>query len=253
MRPRIIPVLLIKEGGLYKPVKFKDGVYVGDPINAIRLFNHLEVDEIVVLDISATRVGRGPEFDLIQEIASEAFMPFCYGGGVTCIDHVRKVFRLGVEKVAINHVSLSDFGLLRQASEEFGVQSVVAAMDVKRGLLSEPKIYDYKIAKVTAYAPVEYAKLLEANGAGELLVNSVNRDGVMSGYDLPLVREISTAVSIPIIACGGAGSLQDMKDVVESGADAAAAGSLFVFKSKTKGVLINYPRQSQLSELFERF
>lgn len=250
MRARIIPVLLIRDGGLYKTINFKDGVYIGDPINAIRLFNDMEVDEIIVLDISATRLRRGPDFDLIRSIASEAFMPFCYGGGITEIDEIREIFNIGVEKIVINHSALGDPEILSKSASEFGSQSIVGSLDISTTLFNKPTVYDYVRGKQSGINPVQYVQQMEDAGVGELFINSVENDGVMKGYDLDLINKLCGAVSIPAIVCGGAGSLDDMKDALDAGADAVAAGSIFVFQGKQKGVLINYPSQVVLEEKF---
>jgi cyclase len=251
MRPRIIPVLLIDNGGLSKTVNFKKSVYVGDPINAIRLFNDMEVDEIIVLDISASKEKRGPDFILIREIASEAFMPFTYGGGITSVEEARQLFRVGVEKIAINHSALTDMSLIAECAVFFGTQSVVGAVDVKTNFLKQHKIYNHSNGKTLKVKLEDYLSDLINAGAGEIFLNSVDRDGLMNGFDHELLKLTRNIVPVPLIFCGGAGDIKDMKEIISLGADAAAAGSLFVFKGKQKGVLINYPSQPQLDELFQ--
>lgn len=250
MRPRVIPVLLLDKGGLVKTVRFGKKTYLGDPINAVRLYNDMEVDELLVLDITATRDGREPDIAFIREFASEAFMPFGYGGGVTRVEQMSEIFNQGAEKVALNHALLSDRSLLGKAAARFGSQSVVACLDVKRDLLGRRRVFSHAAGKGAGLAPAEYARRLEQEGAGEIVVNSVDCDGVMAGYDLELVQEVAAAVSVPVIACGGAGGVPDLVAAVRAGAAAAAAGSIFVYQSKMKGVLINYPTQDELVAAF---
>ena len=251
MRPRIIPVLLIDNGGLYKTVNFKNSTYVGDPINAIRLFNDMEVDEIIVLDISASKEKRGPDFNLIREIASEAFMPFTYGGGITSAEEARQLFRVGVEKIAINYSAVKDMKLITECADFFGSQSIIGAVDVKTNFLKQHKIYTHTTHKTLKAKLEDHLTDLINAGAGEIFMNSVDRDGLMNGFDHELLKIVRNIVTVPLIFCGGAGDIKDMKEIITMGADAAAAGSLFVFKGKQKGVLINYPSQLQLDELFQ--
>ena len=252
MRARVIPTLLIDDGGLVKTVQFKKKTYIGDPINAVRLYNDMEVDEIMVMDISATRKKRGPDIPFIREFASESFIPLCYAGGISSIDEMSRVFTEGVEKVALNHVLLQDRTLLRKGATRFGSQSVVACLDVKRDVLGRSMVYDYEKKRILKLRPEGYAKELEQDGAGEIFVYSADRDGMMNGYDLELVRKVSESVGVPVIACGGASQLGDLVMAVRHGAAAAAAGSLFVFQSKQRGVLINYPTQDELESVFQK-
>lgn len=249
MRPRVIPVLLIKNNGLVKTTTFKNDVYVGDPINAVRLFNDLEVDEIIVLDITATREKRSPSFDLIKDLSSECFMPLCYGGGVHDIKTFETLYRLGIEKVAINNATLTDLGIIEQASNIYGSQSIVGCIDYKRNLLRRDKLFDHCRRKSLGIDPIEQARRLVEAGVGELFINSVDRDGAMTGYDTAMTAQIANAVSVPIISCGGAGTYSDLADPLKAGASAAAAGSLFVFRGKSRGVLINYPSQEELNNI----
>ncbi|MBU0675975.1 MAG: AglZ/HisF2 family acetamidino modification protein [Proteobacteria bacterium] len=252
MRPRIIPVLLVQDGGLYKTVNFRNGNYLGDPINAIRLFNEMEVDEIIVLDISATREGRGPDLGFIEDIASEAFMPFCYGGGISNINQVRRIFQVGVEKVAMNRSLLEGNRLIAECADEFGSQSIVGAIDIKTTLLGKEKVYDYIKGKTVQVTIEDHINGLENDGAGEIFLNFVDNDGGMKGYNLKLIERISKMISLPLIVCGGAGNLVHMHEAIQAGADAAAAGSLFVYKGKQRGVLINYPSQLELEAILGR-
>lgn len=246
LRARLIPCLLLQDQGLVKTVRFQNPTYVGDPINAVKLFNDLEVDELVLLDVSATRQRREPAFDRIQEIVSEAFMPICYGGGVTSMEHAQRLFRLGVEKVAVTTAAVENPALVEQMAAAFGSQSVVVGIDVKRSLLGRPKVFVRGGTQDAGLDAVAFAKLAAERGAGEILVNSIDRDGMRKGYDLPLIQEIAKAVNVPVVACGGAGSLADLRAAVDAGASAAAAGSLFVFKGPHRAVLINYPTQAEL-------
>ena len=245
LRARFIPTLLLKGRGLYKTVKFKNETYVGDPINAVRIFNEKAVDELILLDIDAHRRGTGPDMDVLADIVSEAFIPLCYGGGVTRLDQFEALFKLGMEKVAINVAATGAMPLVSEAARVFGSQSVVVSIDVKRTLFGK---YERVLrsatvpAKETALAAAVRA---EAAGAGELLISSVDRDGTMTGYDVPLIREVTSAVSVPVIACGGASSVEDMVNVIRHGrASSAAAGSFFVFHGKHRAVLITYPDET---------
>jgi cyclase len=246
-RIRIIPVLLIHKGGLYKSVKFKDYKYVGDPINAVKIFNEKEVDEIVILDIDATAYKREPDFKQITQIAGEAFMPLAYGGGITKIDQVKKILYEGVEKVIFNKAAVDDISLLNKTAKQFGSSSVVASIDVKKDWLGRYKVYTNNGKIKAGLHPSEFAKTLEENGVGEIFLNSIDNDGTFGGYDLQLISSITSAVNIPVIACGGAGSLNDFYDVIKiAGASAAAAGSFFVFKRPHRAVLVTYPGQEDL-------
>ena len=247
LKARVIPCLLLRKRGLVKTTSFKDPVYVGDPINAVRIFNEKEVDELVFLDITATSEKKDPPLQVITEIAGECFMPLCYGGGVRSVEQIRTILGLGVEKVAINSAAAEDPGLVTRAAREFGCQSIVVSIDVKKSLLGRQQVVTHGGKKALDVDPVTYARRMEAVGAGELMVTSVERDGTMKGYDVALVRKIVDAVSIPVIACGGAGSLSDFKAVVgEGGASAAAAGAMFVFHGKHRAVLISYPARADI-------
>ena len=247
---RVIPVLLLKGAGLVKTVRFKAPTYLGDAVNVSRLFNDKEVDELVLLDVTATPEGRPPRFDLVAQMASECFMPLCYGGGVRTLDDMARLFTIGVEKVAINTRAVEDLSLLRAAAERFGSQSVIGSIDARRTWRGY-RVFTEGGRKRTAWTPAALAAEMENAGAGEILVTSIDRDGTMEGYDLDLVRSVSDAVRLPVIACGGAGSLDHMVDAVRrGGASAAAAGSLFVFHGRHRAVLISYPSPSQIQQAF---
>lgn len=247
LRTRVIPCLLLRNGGLVKTVKFESPRYVGDPINAVRIFNQKEVDELIFLDISATAAGRGPNFDLIRDIASEAFMPFGYGGGVSSVDEVRRLVGIGVEKVVLNAAAVHRPELIGEAAEAAGSQSVVVSIDVKKSLLGRYEVVTHNGRRRTGLSPVDWARKAEALGAGEIVVNSVDRDGTMKGFDVALLRQVTAAVGVPVVACGGAGSLDDFAAAIrEGGASAVAAGSMFVFHGKHRAVLITYPDYAEL-------
>ena len=249
---RVIPVLLLKDGGLVKTVKFSDDRYVGDPINAVRIFNEKEVDEIVFLDISAARENREPSFSVVEEIAAECFMPLAYGGGVRTLAHARQLFRIGVEKVIINGSALDDTRLITEIADVAGAQAVVGAIDVKKPLMGSHRVYDHRSGASLRLDPVDHARRLVAAGAGEIIVNSVDRDGTQEGYALDVIAAVADAVNVPVIALGGAGGLADMrKAVMGAGASAAAAGSLFVFHGKHRAVLITYPKPSQIADALQ--
>lgn len=241
-RARVIPCLLLRGHGLVKTRKFKDPVYVGDPVNAVRIFSEKEVDELVVLDIDASREGREPNYELVAEIAGECFMPVAYGGGIRTFDQVRRLIRSGVEKVVINSAALESTDVITAAAEMFGSQAVVAGIDVRKPLLGGYKVVG-KSATVEAKVKLDdhLRRVVEA-GAGEILLNSVDRDGTMAGYDLDLIRGVTRQVQVPVVACGGAGTVEHLRQAVhEAGASAVSAGSMFVFHGKLRAVLINYP------------
>jgi cyclase len=249
-RPRVIPCLLLKNKGLVKTIKFKDPAYVGDPINAIKIFNEKEVDELILLDISATVNNTLPDLDMIEKIASESFMPVCYGGGIRSSEMMRIILSIGIEKISISGYAIENPNFIKEAADKFGSQSVVACIDVKKNYLGKYKVVTHNAKRKTDADPLEHAVKMEEMGAGELLINSVDRDGTMDGYDTELLRNITRNVSIPVIACGGAGRLSDIADVVKNGgSSSAAAGSLFVFYGKHRAVLINYPEPGDLESL----
>ena len=247
-RVRIIPVLLLQKGGLVKSVQFKNHKYVGDPINAVKIFNEKEVDEIVILDISATAEKRPPDIQKIQEIASEAFMPVAYGGGITTIEEIEELISRGVEKVVLNFSAYNKVTLITHAALRIGSQSVVGSIDVRKNWLGKYRVYLQNGNRRTDLDPVTFAKQLQHAGAGEILLNSIENDGTFNGYDLDLVHEVSSKIHIPVVAVGGAGSVEDFSKAIENGASAVAAGSLFVFQRPHRAVLISYPTQKELRE-----
>ena len=248
-RIRIIPVLLIQNGGLVKSIKFKDHKYIGDPINAVKIFNEKEVDEIVILDISASKENRGPNIEKLTDIAGEAFMPLSYGGGITTLEQVKKLLYQGAEKVILNTSALDNPKLITQIAEQFGSQSAVVSIDVKKNWLGNYKVYRNNGKKNTNLSPVDFAKKVEKAGAGEIILTSIDRDGTYKGFDIELIKLVADSVSIPVVACGGASKVVDFTEaIVKGGASAVAAGSLFVYASEQKGIMINYPKQNQLIE-----
>lgn len=250
-RPRVIPVLLLKGKGLVKTVKFDKSRYIGDPINAVRIFNDLEADELVFLDITATRENRTIDLALVKEIGDEAYMPFAVGGGIRKVEDVEQILNLGAEKVVFNSILASDLSVLEETAKRFGRQSTIASIDVKKSLFGKKNVL-IRSGKTKIKTPLlDHVKRVEDAGAGEILINSIDRDGMMEGYDLDLVKVISENVDVPVIACGGAGGLHHFQQVVqESCASAVAAGSFFVYHGPRNGVLINYPEKQELNEIF---
>ncbi len=250
--PRAIPCLLLRNQGLVKTVRFKDPKYLGDPINIVRLFNDKEVDEVMLLDITATVENRKPCFKLIEEVASEAFMPLGYGGGVRSLEDVKTILGLGVEKIVINSYAVENPDFVTQAADFAGSSSIVASIDVKQTLWGRYEVRTHSGRKSAGMDPVEHAKTLEKLGAGEILLNSIDRDGRMQGYDLELIKRVTQAVNVPVVACGGARTIQDLRSAVkDAGAAAAAAGSMFVFQGPHRAVLISYPSSSELHQIFD--
>ncbi len=247
LRPRIIPCLLVHNGGLVKTVQFDKPKYVGDPINAVRIFNEKEVDELIVADIDASVFKREPDYTMIKNLAAECRMPLCYGGGVKRVEQVEKIISLGVEKVAISSAAIENPGLITQSAEVVGNQSIVVVMDVKKSKWGRKyEIWTHNGKKKTGIDPIEFARKAQELGAGEIVVNSIDQDGVMKGYDLELARLIREAVTLPITVLGGAGSLKHLGELIDAfGIIGAAAGSLFVFKGVYRAVLISYPNRSE--------
>lgn len=249
---RIIPCLLLRNNGLVKTVKFKESTYIGDPINTIKIFNEKEVDEIFFLDIDATRLKKEPPYDLIQNIASECFMPFAYGGGIHSLLQIERIIKSGAEKIIINTQAFLGKNFLKEAVQQFGSSTIAVSIDVKKEFLKGNIVYVKGGTQSTGLNPVDYAREIENAGAGEILINSIDRDGVMEGYDIELIKSISGSIKIPIIACGGAGRLNDFSQAVkQGGASAAAAGSFFIFHGKRRAVLITYPSYSEITNLFD--
>lgn len=250
-RPRIIPVLLLHGRGLVKTTKFANPRYIGDPINAVRIFNDLQADELCFLDITATLEGREVSVDLVRNLGDEAYMPFAVGGGIKSLQSISKLLRAGAEKVILNSVCEENSGLIEEAAREFGAQSIVASIDVRKNIFGKYSAFTRSGTRKLPVAVVDYARQLQELGAGEILLTSIDRDGTMSGYDLQLVRSVSEKVQVPVVCCGGAGSLADLREAyLRGGASALAAASIFVFHGPRKAVLLNYPSTTELEKTF---
>ena len=250
LRPRLIPCLLVRKKGLVKTTKFGDTKYVGDPINAVKIFNEKEADELIVLDIDATANGTEPDFPMIQKLAAECRMPLCYGGGIKTVAQAKRIIALGVEKVAISSAALADPALIAAIAAEIGSQSVVVVLDVKKTQFGKYEVYTHNGKNASGRSPVDMAREAERMGAGEVVINAIEQDGEMKGYDLALARMIREAIALPMSVLGGAGSLADIGQLISAcGVVGAAAGSFFVFKGQYRAVLISYPSQLQKEEL----
>jgi cyclase len=246
---RIVPSLLISGRKLVKTVKFSNPKYVGDPINAVKIFNDKEVDEIIILDIDASTKKTGPQFDFLREVVTESFVPLSYGGGISNLDQIDKLLQLGIEKVCLNSININNLDLITKAAEKHGAQSIVGVIDVKKNFFGKKKVY-YKLSNESIDESVEsYAKRLQQAGAGEIFLNFVDRDGTYSGYDLELIKSINSVLQVPLIVLGGAGSEDDFAKAFAAGANAVAAGSLFVFHGPHKAVLINYPDRKSIEKI----
>lgn len=252
--PRVTPCLLVKNKGLVKTVKFKDPKYVGDPINAVKIFNEKEADELTVLDIDATLENREPDYKMIENLAFECRMPLCYGGGIKTVEQAIKIFSLGVEKIALSSIVLENPKVVTEIAERVGNQSVVVVMDIKKKLLGNKyEIFTHNATKKTGLCPIDFAIEIEKLGAGEIIINSIDEDGQMKGYDVTLINKIKKVINIPLTVLGGAGKLDDIKSIFnEFGIIGASAGSLFVFKGKYRAVLINYPNFEEKQLLFKK-
>ena len=253
--PRITPTLLIHQKGLVKTRRFKDPKYVGDPINAVKIFNEKEVDEIIVLDIDRSRNEEEPDYQLIEKLAYECRMPLCYGGGIKTVEQAQRIFSLGVEKIALSSLAIDNPDMITKIAEVVGNQSVVVVMDARKKIFSgKYELYSINGTKSTNLDPVEYAIKMQMRGAGEIVLNSIDQDGMMNGYDYNLIRKVRATISIPMTVMGGAGSLEHLGEVIkEHGIIGTAAGSLFVFKGKYRAVLINYPTKLDKSKLIEDY
>lgn len=252
LRPRIIPSLLIQDNGLVKTVNFKNPKYVGDPINAVRIFNEKEVDELAIFDIDATVNGTEPNYSLIERLASQSMMPLCYGGGVKTVEQAQRIFSLGIEKIALSSAVLQNPKLITEISDRVGSQSVIVVLDVKKKLLGGYEVYTHNGKKATGINPIKFVEEAQRLGAGEIVINSIDKDGVMKGYDLDLIAKVRDKITLPMTVLGGAGSLEDIEKVIAThGVIGVAAGSLFVFKGPYKAVLINYPNKIEKNKIFK--
>ena len=248
MRPRVIPCLQFAGGELFKTRRFKDPLYLGDPINAVKLFNDLECDELIIVDIKATVENREPDFAMIEEFATEAFMPLAYGGGVRSVEQIRRILSIGIEKVIIG-AAAADGRLIAQAAAIFGSQSIVVSIDVHKSMFGRRQVWTRSGTQNTGVDPRNYAVRMQESGAGELFVQSIDLEGARSGYDIGLINEVCRAVQVPVIACGGAGTLEHIRLLLNSSAAAAAAGTMFVLHGKHSAPLISYPRPNEIATL----
>lgn len=245
-RPRIIPVLLLQKSMLTKSVQFKNHKYIGDPLNAVRLYNDFMADEIVILDTDATREGRCIRPDLLSEVSEEANFPFGAGGGISTLAHIKQTISAGAEKVVIGAAAVLRPEFIREAADSFGKSTVCVCIDVKKNLFGKKKVVHTNASKKSEYEPLEFALLMQEMGAGEIVLQSVDYDGKMEGYDISLTRQIADALTIPLVALGGAGSRADLRAAVHEGhASAVASGSMFIYADKNRGVLINYPEDKK--------
>ena len=249
LKHRVIPCLLLRNGGLVKTRRFSDPTYVGDPINAIRIFNDKEADELMVLDITASRDGREPNYALIEQVAGECFMPLCYGGGIRTVEQARRLLALGVEKVCLQTAALADPTLVTRIAERGGSQAVLVSIDVRKNWRGRYKLYAASSGRPLDRPWLDQLRQLVDAGAGEVLLNAVDRDGMMSGMDLDLIRAASTSIPVPLIAVGGAGSLEHIRQAIDAGASAVAAGAFFVWHGPHRAVLITYPKYQELERL----
>lgn len=246
---RVIPCLLLQGTGLVKTVRFKQPHYVGDPINIIRIFNEKEVDELILLDIQATPKQRKPAFAIVEQVVSECFMPLTYGGGIRSLEDAKQLFALGVEKIAINAYALENPCFIAELAHCFGSQSIIVSIDVQKNIFNKKVVRSHSGQKSWKTDPVQHALNMQNKGAGEILLTAIHQDGTFAGYDLPLLEQITNALTIPVIACGGAGCVEDIAQAVQNGASAAALGSLVVYQGKNKAVLTNFPDRQQLENL----
>jgi cyclase len=253
-RIRVIPILLLRNNGLVKTVKFKNPTYIGDPINAVKIFNEKEVDELAFIDIEATKLNKEPDYNKLEEIASECFMPLAYGGGIKNLEQIKRIFAVGVEKVIINSAIIANRNLISEGAKIFGNQSIVASVDVRKNLFGKYICYTNSGKNKIKTDLIPFVKYIEQLGAGEIVLTSIDREGTFKGYDLEMIKQVTENVNIPVIANGGASCVEDFEKAVNiGGASAVAAGSLFVYKSENRGVLINYPSQEALKEkLFDK-
>lgn len=253
LRPRIIPSLLVHDNGLVKTVNFKNAKYVGDPINAVKIFNEKEVDELAVFDIDATVLNKEPDYTLIEKLANQSRMPLCYGGGVKTVEQAQRIFGLGIEKIALSSAVINKPELIMEIADRVGSQSVIVVLDVKKKLLGGYEVYTHNGKKSTGINPFKFIEEAEKLGAGEIIINSIDQDGVMKGYDMNLIDKVREKISLPMTVLGGAGSLDDIGKVINKhGIIGVGAGSLFVFKGVYKAVLINYPNRTEKDELIHK-
>lgn len=250
---RVIPVLLLKNAGLVKTTQFKDPKYIGDPLNAVKIFNEKEVDELIFLDILATPEKKKIPLQFLEQVAQECFMPLAYGGGIKTVDEIREILKVGVEKVIINTQAVENKDFIREAVERHGSSTICVSIDVRKNFWGKYEVFTHGGRINTKLDPIKFAIEMDQSGAGELMINSIDRDGTMKGYDCDLIKKVTNEVGMPVIACGGAGTINDFAEAVnEAGASAVAAGSMFVFHGKHRAVLISYPDQMDLKRIFNK-
>ena len=250
IRKRIIPVLLLKNNGLYKGVGYDKYVYIGDPINAVKIFNDMEVDELIFLDIEASKNNKVISQEFVEKLSEECFMPFSVGGGIKSLKDAKNLISAGAEKIVLNNWAINQPELITEISNSFGSQSIVVAVDTKKNWLGKQKVYSLSGKKSTNLNLEEWIMEIEKRGAGEILINSIEMDGKMSGYNIELINKVSKSVNIPVIAGCGAGSVAHFKDAIKAGAEACAGGSVFVFHGPKRGVLINYPSKEERDSIY---
>jgi cyclase len=249
-RARVIPVLLLQDTGLYKTVKFKDPIYVGDPLNAARIFNEKQCDELILLDIDASKQQKEINFQQIEEMAMECFMPLAYGGGINSLQHIERILRLGIEKVILNSAVVNKPSFLKEATEAFASSTIVASVDVKKNIWGKYQVYSHSNKPIKESNPIEWMKQLEQLGVGEIMLNNIDLDGTLKGYDIEMIKKACSEVSVPVIASGGCSGLGDIKEMLgKTHASAAAAGSMFVFHGKHRAVLISYPDPEEIKQI----
>lgn len=252
LKHRVIPCLLLRNKGLVKTLKFAKPKYIGDPINAIRIFNEKEVDELLVLDIEASKSKSEPDYEIIEEFAGECFMPLGYGGGITSVNQAKRLFSIGVEKVFVQTSAYANLKIISDIAALYGNQSVVVSIDIKRNFVGHPKLYSSASGKIIEKHWLEFLKSAVDAGAGEVLLNSVDKDGTMTGMDIPIIERAAMSCKVPLIAVGGVGCLTDIKAAVKAGAFAVAAGAFFVYHGSHRAVLITYPKYEQLIALLDK-
>jgi len=250
LRSRVIPVLLLQNGGLVKTYKFKQPKYVGDPINAVKIFNEKEVDELLLLDISCSVNQSEPDYNLIHEIVSEAFMPIGYGGGINTVGQAKRIFDLGIEKIILNTSLQTNPDLVSQISSIYGSSSVVANIDYKKNIFGKHKVFFKSGTIKSEFSPIDWALKLQEAGAGEIILNNIDREGTYSGYDIDLLSNLNNKIKVPVVISGGASSLEDFKNAIDAGASGMAAGSMFIYKRPHNAVLINYPSFNDFKNLY---
>jgi len=252
-RPRLIPVLLLQNKGLVKSVKFKNHRYLGDPINAVRIFNDLKADELVFIDILASREKRTISVDFVKNVGEEANMPFSAGGGIRTLEQIRKIVEAGAEKVILNTIAGENQGFIREAADTFGSSTICVCIDVKKNFLGKEKVFINAGTKALSLSPVQFAELAEENGAGEIIIQSIDRDGTMTGYDINLIKKIAESVTIPVVALGGAGNLNHLTEINQLvSLNGLAAGSMFVYHGERRAVLVNYPEREEILKIFNQ-